>query len=137
MNARKALYLAAGFTEVTGVLLVAGSLIPGAYEPLFGLLYGDSVTVDPPVRLGFGIAGALMTGWGAMIAFLTRKLDSLSPHTLGTGVALGVGAWFVLDGITSLANGAALNLAGNTLYLVILVLPALALRSRGGATQAT
>lgn len=131
MNARKWLFFAAVFTEVTGLLLVIGALLPGALEPLVSLVAGDAVAVDRVARLGFGIAGALMVGWGGSLALLVRSLDALTPQVLGTATAMGVAAWFVLDGLVSVVNGAPLNIVGNLLYLGILLPPALALRAGG------
>ena len=129
MNARKSLFFAAVFTELTGLLVVVGALLPAALAPFYALVFGEAVAISDAARLGIGIAGALMVGWGAMLAMLVRSLDALTPHALGTATAVGVVSWFVLDGIVSLAVGAALNVVGNTVYLVILLAPALALRS--------
>lgn len=135
MKAQKWLYLAAGITEVAGVLLVIGSLVPGALDPVATLMFGEATAVDAAGRLGIGIAGALMTGWASTLALLVRSLDRLSPHVLGTATAVGVGTWFVLDGVVSIVNGAALNVAGNVLFLVILMVPALKLRDGQRARQ--
>lgn len=137
MKGQKSLFLAAVFTEITGLLLVVGALLPGALDPLVSLVYGDALALDAAARLGFGIAGALMVGWAATLAILVRSLDSLTPQLLGTATAAGVVSWFVLDGLVSVVNGAALNVVGNLLYLVILLLPALALRSGGELRQTT
>lgn len=135
MNAQRGLFLAAIFTEVTGVLLVIGSLIPGVLDPLVSLVFNEQVAVDAPARLGLGIAGALMVGWAATLALLVRSIDELSPRLLGTATAVGVMSWYLLDGLVSIANGAALNIVGNTLFLVILLLPALKLRGAEGLQQ--
>lgn len=128
MNAQRGLFLAAVFTEVTGIVLVIGALIPNALDPIVSLVFAKPVVMDAPARLGLGIAGALMVGWAATIALLVRSIDDLSPRLLGTATAVGVMSWFLLDGMVSVANGAALNVAGNTVFLVILLVPALKLR---------
>ncbi|MEX0707208.1 MAG: hypothetical protein WD078_04540 [Woeseia sp.] len=128
MNAQRGLFLAAVFTEVTGIALVIGALIPNALDPIVSLVFAEPVVMDAPARLGLGIAGALMVGWAATIALLVRSIDDLSPRLLGTATAVGVMSWFLLDGMVSVANGAALNVAGNTVFLVILLVPALKLR---------
>ena len=135
MNAQRGLFLAAVFTEVTGVMLVIGSLIPNAMDPLVSLVFAEPVVVDAPARLGLGIAGALMVGWAATIALLVRSIDDLSPRLLGTATAIGVTSWYLLDGIVSVVNGAALNVAGNTVFLVILLVPALKLRGANEVRQ--
>lgn len=135
MNAQRGLFLAAVFTEVTGVMLVIGSLIPNAMDPLVSLVFAEPVVVDAPARLGLGIAGALMVGWAATIALLVRSIDDLSPRLLGTATAIGVMSWYLLDGIVSVVNGAALNVAGNTVFLVILLVPALKLRGANEVRQ--
>ncbi len=135
MNAQKGLFLAAIFTEITGVLMVIGSLIPGALDPLVSLIFTEPVAIDAPARLGLGIAGALMVGWAATIALLVRSINALSPRLLGSATAVGVMSWFLLDGLVSVANGAALNIVGNTVFLVILLLPALKLRGANEIRQ--
>lgn len=135
MNAQRGLFLAAVFTEVTGVVLVMGSLIPNALDPLVSLVFAEPVVMDAPARLGMGIAGALMVGWAATIALLVRSIDDLSPRLLGTATAIGVVSWYLLDGMVSVANGAALNVAGNTVFLIILLVPALKLRGANEVRQ--
>ncbi len=135
MKSQKALLYAAIFTEVSGLLMVVGALFPAALEPLVSLLFGEAVTTGAPAHLAIGIAGAVLTGWAIMIAMLARNIGSLSPHVLGTSIAAGVVVWFVLDGIVSIATGAALNVVGNLLFLVILLVPALRLRSPAAQRQ--
>ncbi len=137
MKGQKPLFLAAVFTEISGLLMVLGSLIPGSLDPLVAVVSGEAVAVDATARLGFGIAGAVMVGWAGSLAILVRALDSLTPQVVGTATAVGVAAWFVLDGLVSVVNGAALNVVGNLLYLVILGVPALALRSGGDLRRTT
>ncbi len=128
MNARSLLYYAALATAVTGVGLVAGSLRPALLEPFVSLVFAGSVALDAPARLLAGVAGALMAGWGLMIALLAARLDALDARAVGTATASGLVAWYVLDGLASVGTGAPLNLVGNTLFLAILLPPALALR---------
>lgn len=135
MNAQRGLFLAAVFTEVTGVALVIGSMIPNALDPLISFVFTEPVVINAPARLGLGIAGALMVGWAATIALLVRSIDELSPRLLGTATAVGVMSWFLLDGMVSVANGAALNVAGNTVFLIILLVPALKLRGADEVRQ--
>lgn len=137
MKGQKPLFLAAVFTEVSGLLMVLGSLIPGSLDPLVAVVFGEAVAVDATARLGFGIAGAVMVGWAGSLAILVRALDALTPQVVGTATAAGVAAWFVLDGLVSVVNGAALNVVGNLLYLVILGVPALVLRSGGDLRRTT
>lgn len=136
MNARKSLFYAAVFTEVTGLLVVVGALVPAALAPFYTLVFGEPVALDAAARLGIGIAGALMVGWGVTLAMLVRSLDTLSPQVLGSATAAGVASWFVLDSIVSVAVGAPLNVLGNLVYLVILLTPALALRGQDPARAA-
>lgn len=131
MKGQKPLFLAAVFTEISGLLMVLGSLLPGSLDPLVSVVFGEAVAVDAPARLGLGIAGAVMVGWAGTLAILARALDELTPQVVGTATAAGIAAWFVLDGLVSVVNGAALNVVGNLLYLVILGVPALVLRSGG------
>jgi hypothetical protein len=135
MKPQKALFYAAMFTEVSGLLMVVGALFPATLEPLVALLFGEAVTAGAPAHLATGIAGAVLTGWAITIAVLARNLDALSPHAVGNAVAAGVIAWFVLDSIVSVATGAALNVLGNVLYLVILLVPAWGLRSPAAQRQ--
>ncbi len=117
-------------TMVSGIAVTALALIPGASEPLFALVAapGTDASINPAATLCAGIVGALMAGWGVSMLSLSRRLDSLDAAVVGSAFTRGALTWFVLDGTVSVATGFAWNVVGNVGFLVVLLLPALALR---------
>ncbi|TPV96262.1 MAG: hypothetical protein B7733_05620 [Myxococcales bacterium FL481] len=68
---------------------------------------------------------------------LERRLDRLDAAAVGRALLTGVLTWYVLDGVVSVAFGAYLNVASNTVYLALLGLPAAGLsRIAGGQVEA-
>lgn len=122
------------FLEVSGILMVLAALIPGGLDAAIGMLFVPAldVTLGAPARLGAGIGGAVLTGWGATMVVLAREMKALGPASVGRAFAVGALTWFVLDGLVSVSLHAYLNLPGNVVYLVAMLLPAWGL-TQGGA----
>ncbi len=127
--------------EVSGVLMVLGSLIPGALDPVVALLFGGASSVELstlqlPARFACGVAGAVLTGWAVSMGLIARRLDTLGPAVIGSAFAWGTVTWFALDALVTIGVGAYFNLIGNAVYFLALFLPAWALRSHGSAERA-
>lgn len=129
MQHSKWLLRSAYITEISGMLMVVGALVPGALDAVVGMLFWPAVVVElgPPARLIAGVGGACLTGWATSMAMLARSLDRLDARVVGRALLMGVLTWFVLDGTVSITVGAYFNLIGNTIYLALLGLPMLAL----------
>jgi hypothetical protein len=106
-------------------LLVA---LPGLFIALctfFGVdLAGPFGFLDPGVgfhtndvgsRLGFGIAGGVMVGWGLTLDAM------LAGHSVRTTLLRGAFGWFALDSAVSVASGMWPNVLFNLVFLVALV----------------
>jgi hypothetical protein len=134
MNARRWFFAAAVTVEAVGIATALVALIvPGALAAITKALFWTPVafTFDAPARLLGGIGGAVMAGWGAAMAQLARNLHALTPVAVGRAFATGTLLWFFLDGAVSIACGAYLNLPGNLLFLVLLLVPSLVLGRDG------
>lgn len=81
-----------------------------------------------------GIAGGLLAGWATTLLILARGVlargaaQGLDGAALRRAMAAGLIVWFALDGVASLALGAALNALGNVFFLLALGWPLWRLR---------
>ncbi|MBL8616763.1 MAG: hypothetical protein JNM72_14215 [Deltaproteobacteria bacterium] len=110
-----ALQLFAAYNLVAGaaMALVAASPFAGRLCALFTLIQPEAAGADgPTLRWIAGLAGGVWAGWGAMMLGLTR---GRSP---AWALRAGLLVWFTLDGLASVANGAALNVGVNLGLLV-------------------
>lgn len=128
---RKWMMTGAAITELTGIAMVVGLLVPGGdavlawimdlvFWPLDG---GAETAIAANAKLATGIAGAVLTGWGAMLWFMARDGFPTRQPWVWRAALVGVLAWFVLDGIVSVSVGAGLNVIGNLVFLALLLPP--------------
>jgi hypothetical protein len=131
---RRWLQVASAVTVIIGAGTTFLSLSGGGriQAGLFELLYfpgHPDLTAADTLSFALGVAGGVMTGWGVMLLGLFGRGES-AEVTIGPLVS-GLLVWFALDGAASVASGAIINLAGNTLFLAMFVPPlAAALRHR-------
>jgi hypothetical protein len=71
----------------------------------------------------YGVLGAVMSGWGILVAFWAHYPFKAREPWAWTGLALGVGVWFVADTSISAVYGVFFNVAFNTVFLVFLAAP--------------
>ncbi len=77
----------------------------------------------------YGVLGATLAGWGAMIVFIAVGPFSRREAWAWLSLATGIGLWFVLDMAISLAQGVYFNAFAVNIPLLILVgLPLIATR---------
>lgn len=91
---------------------------------------GDAIWGDH-LRFSTGVMGAVSFGWGLTflsLAKLTSSMERALAKTLWSSISTGLIAWFVIDGVISLANGFWVNAISN---VVIAILYVLALRKSG------
>ena len=123
-----------------GLAFAFAPLIPAFAGPLDALdtfLLG-APAVDPVFRnFTYGVIGAVTAGWAVTVWFVGRNALVRGERWAWFAVAESVGLWFVLDVAASLAAGAWVNAAMNTVFLLVLLAPPLiALRpgAPGGVT---
>ncbi len=122
-------------------LLFAAAAVPALQAPtayLLDLIYfpvdGTPKLTGPAPRLLSAIAGGLMAGWGVMLWVVATELLPANPR-LGRRLFLfGIGAWFLIDSLMSVAAGAVVNAFFNLGFLLLFCLPVWNLR--GDATRA-
>lgn len=90
-------------------IAIMGDLV---FWPVDGLPGAPS---EPLERLFTAVAGGLMTGWGAMFVALGRG------WAVGTAIATGAAAWFVVDSAGSVVAGVPLNVVGNVPSLALML----------------
>jgi hypothetical protein len=123
---RRWLIVAAGITGLAGLGLATLSVVgaTGVYGTIFDLSF---LPGDPPAPTGdvasfaSGVTGAVMVGWAATMLVVARA--GLAPSNW-RALTVGLSAWFVVDGVVSVAAGAVGNLILNGVLLTLFV-PAL------------
>lgn len=108
----------AAFAATTGPTALFMNLIGGEWPADAGA----------PLRFAFGLMGALTIGWMITLYALCRtawSLDAATARPLWRGAAVGIAAWYVLDGYVSIATGFPLNVASNTVLALALGWPIL------------
>lgn len=80
--------------------------------------------------LGGAIAGGLMAGMGAWAFLLARGGAFLESELARKAFLYGLVTWYVVDSAASVAVGAAWNVVGNTLFLLMFEPALLALGSK-------
>jgi hypothetical protein len=110
-----------------GAVLSAGAFAPssGPVALLMTLLSGgEAIAFTPALRFSLGLMGAITIGWAVMIYGVMRVAFTLGGQgrPLWDAITSGLIAWYVIDGICSIATGFALNIIPNTalaaMYLV-------------------
>jgi len=138
---RKWLIVAAAITGFAGlgfaVLTAAGAI--GIHNTIFDLVFLPGEMDAPAGDAGsfaMGVTGAVLVGWAAMmIVLLTSRSTSSLPDTW-RALAVGLVAWFVVDGIVSIAVGAFGNLVLNLGFVALFAPPLLATRPGAGSGPA-
>jgi len=134
---RKWLIVAAAITGLTGlgfaVLTAAGAI--GIHNTIFDLVFLPGEMDAPAGDAGsfaMGVTGAVLVGWAAMmLVLLTSRSTSSLPDTW-RALAIGLVAWFVVDGIVSIAAGAFGNLVLNLGFVALFAPPLTATRPGAG-----
>lgn len=113
---KKTLVLAGGATAVLGVAFAVASVaFPDGLTKLYALAAAPGVdpTLEPAGRLGAGIYGGLMAGWGTTLCLLGREVGVVR------AAAAGLVAWWAVDSAASIALGFPGNAVSNTALLAV------------------
>lgn len=111
-------------------LLIAAAALPAlsgpaalmldfVFFPVDGLQAPDSAAA----RLLSAIGGGMTFGAGAMLWVVATRVYPADPALGRTLIVTGVGSWFVVDSLMSIAAGAPLNAVLNVGFLLVFVLP--------------
>jgi hypothetical protein len=129
----------AGFTAAFGALTVAA---PGPTRAAFGwTMFGEpgriaswGAEAAAYATLLHGVLGAVMLGWGLLMALLCRAVAQarIEPAWGWRAIALSVGVWFVVDQAHSVALGAWPNVALNSGFGLLFGLALWRARGRAG-----
>ena len=123
------LRLGAGITIAFG-LLIAAAAIPALSGPaalLLDLVYFPVDGLQAPdgqaARLLSAIGGGMTVGAGALLWLVATRVYPADPALGRTLIVTGVGCWFVVDSLMSIAAGAPLNAFFNVGFLLLFVVP--------------
>jgi hypothetical protein len=75
------------------------------------------------VRFLSALTGGFLSGFGALVFMLARRVHHLAPEPVRQAVMTGLLTWFVVDSSGSIASGTASNALWNVLVLVVLAGP--------------
>lgn len=71
----------------------------------------------------YGVLGAVIAGWGTLIAFWAFYPFKTRERWAWNGLAFGTGIWYCADTAISAIYGVTFNIAFNTIMLVLLAAP--------------
>jgi len=138
---RKWLIIAAGITALAGLGFATLAAIgaTGTLDAMFDLVYLPGELEAPAgevASFAMGVAGAVMVGWAATMLILLRSQSTSALPLTWRALTVGLLAWFVVDGIVSIASGATGNLALNVVFLALFAPPLIATRPGRGSEAA-
>ena len=118
------LLAAAGITALAGLAFAAITTFgaTGTHNALFDLvmLPGDlEAPAGEVASFAIGVAGAVMVGWAVTLLILLGNRSAELPPSTWRAVTLGLSAWFIVDGIMSIAAGAIGNVVLNVAFLAM------------------
>jgi hypothetical protein len=123
------LQVGAGITMGFGLLIAAAALpalsgpaallLDFVFFPVDGLQAPDGAAA----RLLSAIGGGMTFGAGAMLWVIATRVYPADPALGRTLILTGVGCWFVVDSLMSVAAGAPLNAFLNVGFLLVFLVP--------------
>jgi len=135
---RKWLIMTAGVTALAGLgfATLAAVGATGTLDAIFDLIYLPGDLEHPAgevASFAIGVAGAVMVGWAATMLILLRSSSASAMPSTWRALTVGLLAWFVVDGIVSVASGAIGNLVLNVAFLALFTPPLIATRPGRGS----
>ena len=134
---KKWLIVAAAITGLAGlgfaVLTATGAI--GIHNTIFDLVFLPGEMDAPAGDAGsfaMGVTGAVLVGWAATMLVLLTGGSTISLPDTWRALAVGLVAWFVVDGIVSIAAGAFGNLVLNLGFVALFAPPLIATRPGAG-----
>jgi hypothetical protein len=129
---RRWLVVAAAITGLSGLgfaaLAATGST--EIYSTIFDLVFLpgelDAPTGDA-ASFAMGVTGAVLLGWAAMMIVLLRSRRVSAMPEMWWALVTGLVAWFVVDGIVSIASAALGNLVLNLVFVAAFAPPLIAM----------
>ena len=111
-------YAFAAFPPTAGLAAVVTDLT-------FWPLDGAQTLTGSEARLLSGVLGAVLAGWGVMLFLIADRLYPRDAGLARLAILAGVGTWFVMDTLASVAAGAPLNLVVNVVFAALFAIPLL------------
>ena len=130
------------FTIGFGIVFAAAA-IPALAAPtalfmdmVFFPLDGAPGIGDPAARLLLAVTGGVLAGWALMVYLVVTEVVPKDPATGRRLILVSLAAWYIVDSSMSFAAGAPVNVASNTVFLLLFVVPAWSLDASGNAVSA-
>lgn len=112
----------------------ADSLFLAGMEPLFVEPHPAHPLSDD-TRMAQCILFGLFGGWSVTMAWTFATIPRSAIVPVSRALLGGLVVWYVLDSAGSILSGAAWNAASNTVYMVLITIPLVALLRRAGGPQ--
>lgn len=121
------LVVSAGVTAFGVVMTLFGGTaffgpVNWLFDPSFWPVSAPAVVTEFRAWV-YGAWGATLVGWGIVMVFVVRGPFSAREAWAWRAIALGTGAWFVLDTGVSLAHGVIPNVIFNVVAMALVVVP--------------
>lgn len=125
----KFLFLDSILVVITGLLFAIDIPVffPDIQADLINLYFNINYSkpVDNYISFLFGLSGAVMSGWGVMMAVLSYSLMQENNEHIWKSIVVGTVTWFILDSFISIYSSAYLNVVLNLVFLILLMIPIL------------
>ena len=121
---------------LAGAAMTAMALAPEALG-LAEIAASQGSGINEAGRFLFGLIGATWAAMAIMSWGLGKLAVDLRAPTATHPALIGLGVWFVIDCVLSVALGATLNIVGNALYLAAFAVPLWQIRTRCGERSAS
>ena len=134
------LKIASAFTIVFGLVIAAASTAAGdgiwlwLYDLVKWPLDGNPSGFSDDAFAINGLLGGVMVGWATLMFLVVSRRLAHGDIDLVDPLLISIVAWFVVDSTASVLAELAGNVVLNTLFLVLFVVPLLALRRSGTTT---
>jgi hypothetical protein len=128
------LYGAAALTTLGGLWIAffTGTPVMAALEDPIRAVFWEGGRMDPGTaafqRFVFGLAGAVMAGWGLCLLLLVHHALARGQRWAWWALALSLDLWYLCDTAISAYYGVWINVALNTFFLVLFAVPLLGMR---------
>jgi hypothetical protein len=113
------------FGLLTALASITAMAAPTSFlaDLIFWPVDGGQFLSSETDRLFAAITGGLCTGLGILFYLLADRLYPVDPKLTRLLMSVGLGGWFVVDSLGSLAAGAPLNVMFNLGFLALFMLP--------------
>jgi hypothetical protein len=113
------------FGLLTALASIASMAAPMSFlvDLVFWPIDGGQAVSSETMHLLAAITGGLTTALGVLFYLLATRLMPVDPNLTRLLMSAGLGSWFVVDSLGSIAAGAPLNVLFNALFAALFLIP--------------